>query len=238
MPKKSQKTKKSNPKQKPKQPFRFNVLDWICIIVGIIISVITIFTDQNHSLAYIIVSIFMLNCGVLETILGVRGRRSNYIFAIICALASINIAWIEQFYGNMVTNLFYIPISIIGFYSWSKHSDKNKNVIARKFTIRQIIVALAIFVVSTIGLNIILQYFGGNSTILDSTTTIMIVYASLLGVFRYREQWLAWLIADAIGLAMWLGTQNPAVIATRAFFMLSSVYGFINWRKLIKKPGK
>ena len=237
--KKPQKSKKFNTKKhSTKRPFRFNALDWLCIIIGVIASVLTVFADQNHSPAYITVSIFMLNCGILEAILGIRGRRSNYVFTFICALASINIAWIEQFYGNMAINLYFIPLSILGFCSWGKHSDKNKNVIARKLTTQQIIIALVVFATATIGLNLILQHFGGDLTVLDSIATIMIIYASILGVLRYREQWLAWIVADTIALIMWLDTQSPAVLTMRVFFVFSSIYGYINWRRLIKKPRK
>ena len=79
------------------------------------------------------------------------------------------------------------------------------------------------------------MHLDGHSTILDSATTILIIFASVLGVLRYREQWLVWIIADTMMLVMWAPVGNPAVIALRIFYVVSSVYGYINWRKFIQK---
>ncbi len=214
--------------------FRFGLLDWLCVAVGITVSIVTILTDQSRPLPYAVASIALLNAGILEVILGINGRRSCYIFALISASVSIFIAQIDHFYGNLLINVYYIPISLIGFYAWGKHSDKNKDVIARKLTTKQIIILGIIFVISSLGLKLILDSMGSHSTMLDGIATIMIVFASLLGVLRYREQWLAWLIADVLLLIMWIGTGGPAIITIRAFFVLSSIYGYINWCKLVK----
>ena len=189
--------------------FRFSPLDWLCIATGVTVSIMTILTDQSHSSTYIAASIILLNAGILEVVLGINGRRSCYIFAAIGAAFSILVAQID-------------------------HSDKNKDVIARRLTTKQIIIVGIIFVVSSIGLKLILDSMGSQSTMLDGIATIMIVFASLLGVLRYREQWLAWFVADVLLLIMWIGTGGPAIIATRVFFVLSSIYGYINWRKLVK----
>ncbi|MBQ3474398.1 nicotinamide mononucleotide transporter [Candidatus Saccharibacteria bacterium] len=212
----------------------FKPLDWFCIIVGIIISILTVFLDHDHSLIYIISSLFMLNCGIIETILLIKGRRSNYIFSLLCALASIFVAFIDQFYGNMAINVYYIFISVIGFYLWDQHIDKNNTVIARKLTLKQTIALVLALIVLSIGLNFILKLFGGHSTVVDSISTLLIIVASILGVLRYREQWLTWIVADALLLAMWVPTGGFTVISLRAFFLLSSFYGYYNWRKLVK----
>lgn len=214
--------------------FRFEPMGWFSIVVGIIASVLTIFVDHEHSTFYISISIFMLNCGIMEMILGVNGRRSNYIFALMNTIASIFITWIDQFYGNMIISVYYIAICIVGFYSWGKHSDKNKDVIARKLSTKQIIIAAIVFVIAFFGLNLLLEHYNGHSTMLDSATTILIIYASVLGVLRYREQWIIWIVADFLMLLMWITSNNPAIIVTRAFYVLGSIYGYFNWRKFIK----
>lgn len=225
-------------KKRPTKKFRFNVLDWYCIAFGLLISIITPFIDRAHSPIYIIVSIIMLICGVFEMILGIRGRRNNYIFALINAITSFYIAWADYFYGNMVINVFYIFICLFGFYSWGKHRDESKDVIARKLTIKQALVAMLVFILVSIGLNITLEHLGGHSTILDSTSTILIIFASILGVLRYREQWILWMVVDFLTLIMWIGTGSPAAIGMRAFYVIGSVYGYYNWRNFIKQTKK
>ena len=225
---------RKNPKHSKARSSQFSFIDYLAVAIGIVASILTIVIEQGQPLIYILMSVLMLNCGIMEMVLEIKGRRSNYIFALFSAIGSICVAFIDQFYGNMAINAFYIFVCIVGFYLWGKHSDKDKNVIARKLAPWQIAVVALLLIVAAAGLNILLEYFGGHSTVLDSVATILIIFASILGVLRYREQWFFWFTADMLILIMWLGTGNPAAIVMRIFLVFGSIYGYFNWRKLLK----
>ena len=229
----SQKSHKTQKRSKSK--LRLGFIDYLAIILGIMASILTIVINRDYSPLYITMSILMLNCGIMEMVLGVKGRRSNYIFALFSAIGTMVVAFMDHFYGNMAINIFYIFICIIGFYLWGKHRNKDKNVIALRLSPWQIVFVAITLIVATVSLNTVLEYFGGHFTVLDSTSTILIILASILGVLRYREQWLIWFIADTLTLIMWLNTSNPAAIIMRAFLIIGSIYGYFNWRKLLKK---
>ena len=108
-------SKTTDKRQKhPTKSFHFNTLDWICIIFGLSMSIITPFIDAGHPPVYVIVSIAMLMCGIFEMILGVRGRRSNYIFGLLNTITSFYITWSDHFYGNMLTNIFiYLSVLLV-----------------------------------------------------------------------------------------------------------------------------
>lgn len=229
----SQKLSKTRKKLQPKLR-GLSFIDYFSIVIGITASILTIAIEWDHTPIYIMMSVLMLNCGIIETVLGIKGRRSNYIFALFGAIGTIFVAFLDHFYGNMAFNIFYILICFIGFYLWGKHSGRNKKVVARKLSPLQVIVVTLLLTAAAIGLKIALEYFGGYSTTLDSVATVLIVFASVLGTLRYREQWLVWVAADVLILIMWLDTGNPAAIVMRIFFIIGSVFGYINWRKLLK----
>lgn len=229
----SQKSRKGSKHSKTK-PLQFGFIDCLSVAIGIITSILTVIFNQGEPVVYIIMSVLMLNCGIIEMVLGIKGRRSNYIFALFGAIGSICVAFMDQFYGNMATNVFYIFVCIAGFYLWGKHSSKDKNVIARKLTPLQAIIVTLSLAIAAFALNILLEHLGGHSTVLDSIATVLIVFGSILGVLRYREQWLIWFTADVLILIMWLDTGNLAAIVMRTFLVVGSVYGYFNWRKLLK----
>lgn len=234
MPKTSKKSQKSL-KHSSSTGFHFGPIDWLCVAIGVIASIVTLFVDHNHSPVYLIASILALNSGIFETIYFINGRRASYLFAIVNAVSSIIIALFGQFYGNLAVNAYYIPLSIVGFYLWGKHSNSNKTVIARRLTPKQLLISLLAFLALSVGLRITLEFIGGQSTFLDSITTIMIIFASIMGALRYREQWLVWIIINILLLLMFISADNPAILIMRVFFLVSSVYGYFNWRKLVKK---
>lgn len=81
----------------------------------------------------------------------------------------------------------------------------------------------------------LLVALGGEYTILDSAATVLVIFATILAVLRFREQWLFWLLSDILQLIMWTTINDPAVLTLRIFFPIGAVYGYINWRKLIKQ---
>lgn len=234
----SQQRKKSLGAHKKPQSHRvkFNLLDYLFFAVGIITSIIIIITDHEHSPIYIFASVVALNSAIIGTILNIKGRRSGFIFIFVNALTYCYVAWISQFYGSFATNLLvYAPCAIVGFYSWGKHTHKNREVIARRLTPKQTVLVVATFVVVTLLLDYVLRALGGQSTLLDSSGNTLVIFASILAALRYQEQWLIWLISDVLQLAMWTTVNDPAMLVLRVFFVVSSVYGFINWRKMVKK---
>ena len=119
--KSSQKSHRNNTR------IHFNALDWFCFIASAIISVAIILFYHENPPFYTIMSIVALNGGVIETILNIKGYRINYLFAFFESFACFYTSWAQHFIGNALINLvFYAPATIIGFYSWGKHSNKNK----------------------------------------------------------------------------------------------------------------
>lgn len=230
----SQKRKNKN---LAKQSLSFSIVDWFFVIVAVIAAVFVLATDHVHPLFYVLADAFALVTGAFYMVLSVKGYRSNFIFSILSTAAFAYIAWYNQFYGNMALSIFYyIPCALIGFHLWGKHSNKNHEVEARKLTPTQIILVVIAIIISTIVLKLCLDVVGGASTILDSATVTISLVANFLVILRYREQWLIWLLADAIQLVMWTATNDPAMLTMRILYPLSAIYGYIYWRKLIKHP--
>lgn len=226
----------SKKKQSKTTKIHFNPLDWFCFFIIFIISLLIVFFYHENPPFYTFMSIIALDCGVIGMILNVKGHRFYYLFAFIESFACFYTSWTQRFVGNALINLlFYAPITLVGFHSWSKHSDKNQRVVARKFTVRQAIIALVIFITTTLLLNFILIILGGTFTLLDSAATIFVIFATTLSVLRFREQWIFWFLSDILQFIMWTTTNDPAILTLRFFFPLSAIYGYINWNKLIKK---
>ena len=226
-------------KNQKRKTHLFNYLDWACILIGILASIITIVNNNGCSPLCLIACLVALNGGIIGTLLSIKGRRSNFIFEILHSLTYGYTAWCNQFYGSAVINaLVYVPFSLFGFYSWGKNRNANKEVLARKLSVRQIVLLVVAMIASTAILNSVLTLCNGSSTILDSAATVLVFSATILAVLRYREQWIVWLIAHALQLCMWTTVNNPAILVIRIFFLFASVYGFINWRKLVQKPKK
>ena len=224
-------------KQKQKTKIKFNLFDYFWFLVGFAISIAAPFIDHEHTAIYIILDIIALNGAIYAEIISAKGHRICYIFSVIGAISYGLVAWMNGFYGGAAINIFFFaPVGLIGFYLWGRNSNKKKEVIARKLSLVQIIILIAAIAVSSVGLKLALEHFGGSSTLLDSISTVIVPVASILGVLRYRETWVLWFISDILILIMWTGSTDLPILVQRVFYPIVSVYGFFSWKKLLKKP--
>lgn len=65
--------------------------------------------------------------------------------------------------------------------------------------------------------------------------TPLAIFAQLLMVRRYREQWLWWLVIDVLCIKMWFVAGNWSMVAMYIAWTANCIYGWVNWTKLNKK---
>lgn len=172
-------------------------------------------------------------CGICSVVLCAKGKKAGFIFGLINVIGYAIIAFNNLYYGEVLLNvLFYIPINIISYVSWKKNQYVDKNeVIPKKLNWKQIIIGLGIIIVLTLGLHYILLAMGGAMTLLDGTTTILSIVASLLMWRRYAEQWACWIVVDAITVIMWIIAGDPIMIAMWGAYLVNAFYGYYLWLK-------
>ena len=76
---------------------------------------------------------------------------------------------------------------------------------------------------------------GGKGTLLDSASTTISIFANLLMMLRYREQWLLWIIIDAITVVMWLVAKDFIMVTMWSVYLINAFYGYYNWTKISKE---
>lgn len=187
--------------------------------------------------------------GMLCVVLAAKGKIGTFYLGIIQAGTYAYIAFGYGLYGEALLNgLFYLPIQFIGIYMWNKNKISSEDsvvgeeVVTKRLTIKNWLVVGGIGVVSIILFTWLLNILGGNTTGLDSTTTILSIIAQFLMLYRFVEQWVMWIVINVLTIAMWfiaLGLSDaPAdhtMLVMWTFFLLNSVYGYINWLKMNKR---
>ena len=128
--------------------------------------------------------------GVICVILCGMGKVSNYFFGTINVILYAIVAWKAKYYGDVMLNLlYYFPTNIIGWISWKKHIDAEKNVVyKRRMTGKQDILLVIISVAGIFGYGYVLKLMGGNLPVVDSMSTVLSVIAQVLMIKRFMEQ--------------------------------------------------
>lgn len=179
--------------------------------------------------------------GSLNLVLGAKGKVAGLYFAIInSALYAYNCLSIPL-YGEVMYNVLYsIPVSAIAIYLWKKNTAKDGNVQFRTMTLKMASIIFVATVLAVYVYTLILKAMGGNFAFMDSLTTVVSVIASMLYLLRFSEQWLMWVVVNALSIVMWIivfisGDQTALmIILLKTINLLNSAYGYYNWKKIAK----
>ncbi len=80
-----------------------------------------------------------------------------------------------------------------------------------------------------------------NNPSIDAATNVLSIIATFLMVWRYKEQWLLYMILNVFTVILWAlrlidGSPDGAMmIVMWSAYLVNSVYGYINWSKGVKK---
>ena len=174
--------------------------------------------------------------GVISVVLCAKGKISFYFIGFVQTITYLILAWQNQFYGEVLENVFYLVTMIWGIFLWKKNMQKNsdgtQDVKAKKFNWWQWTLSIVGTLVATMVMGYVLDMIDNNQAYLDAATNVMAVFAQLLMVGRFREQWIWWLVIDIICTIMWITAGNWSMVAMYIAWIINCIYGWHNWSKL------
>lgn len=176
--------------------------------------------------------------GVISVVLCAKGKISFYYIGFIQTISYLYLAWTNKLYGEVIENIFYFVTMILGIFLWKKNMQKNddgtSDVKAKKFTIIQWLLSVILTIVATYFVGLWLESIGSNEAYLDAATNVMSIFAQLLMIWRFREQWIWWIVIDIICVVMWARIGNWSMVAMYISWIINAAYGWFNWSKLNK----
>lgn len=188
---------------------------------------------------------------VVFAIISVLCARANNIWVYPAGIAgillSIYIFIGEKYklYPDAALNVYYLVMSIYGWYFWMKkppgknlQGDDNpvEETPITWCTKRELTTAAMIFIVLWAGLYWWLStYKINNVPLMDSFSSAMAATGMWLLAKRKIENWIALLIADAVGIALFFVKNLILFSALNIFYVVIAILGYIAWRKLYEK---
>ena len=180
--------------------------------------------------------------GVFCVVLCGMGRVSNYVFGTVNVILYAYIAWEAKYYGDVMLNLlYYLPTNFIGWAAWKKHINRDTNVVYKKrMTLKQDILLAVISIAGVVGYGYVLKLLGGNLPLVDSMSTVFSVIAQILMIKRYTEQWVIWIVVDAVSVIMWVAAlyteaASVAVLLMWAVYLANAIIMFVKWYRESKQ---
>ena len=177
--------------------------------------------------------------GCISVVLTAKGRWMMYPIGFIQNFTYTVLAFQNMFYGEVIEQVFYIVTMIWGMVAWARNmhinEDGTQDVNTRKFGLAEWLFTIVGVAIGTWLFGRVLVALGAAQPYTDAATNVMALFAQILMVKRYREQWVLWLLIDVFCIKMWWVAGNWSMVAMYVAWTANCIYGWYNWTKLNKK---
>lgn len=200
-------------------------------MLGMLILQIVVYIFNPDSVLGIITGI----SGVISVVLCAKGKISFYFIGLVQTITYLFLAWQNRFYGEVIENVFYLVTMVWGIFVWKAHlttdEEGSTQVDAMKFTAKQWVMSIIGIIICTGIMGYWLTTIGSNQAYTDAATNVIAIFAQLLMVKRYREQWIFWIVIDVLCTKMWFVAGNWSMVAMYIAWTINCIYGWVNWTK-------
>lgn len=148
-------------------------------------------------------------------------------------------------YADFGINIYYLIISFYGIFWWWKgrktssgdHRQEKVEEMPITHTPAQMWPRLGIISAALLLLIafILIQYTDSTVPWLDSLTTALSIVAMWMLARKYVEQWLVWIVVDAVSAGLYIYKELYFTASLYALYAVIAYYGYKKWIRLMKE---
>jgi len=138
----------------------------------------------------------------------------------------------SKLYANMGINIYFLIMSIYGWYNWSRLDENKNHIPISKCSRKEYLQNTGIFIVSFATLYFLLK----NTTdsrfpIGDSFTSALYILGMWLQCRKKLENWTFWIIGDLLAIPLCLYSGLIFSAFQFSVFLIIAISGYIEWKK-------
>ena len=134
----------------------------------------------------------------------------------------------------MGLQMYYVGISIYGWYEWLRGNSANKSEplkVSRLNFRLGILLASVSFLLFFLMWFILDNYTDSTVPVADSLATSLSIVATWMLARKILEHWLVWIFVDAFSIGLFLFKELYPTVILFAVYTIMAVVGYIEWKK-------
>lgn len=195
---------------------------------------------MNVILQYISENPFELAGTILSLIyiyLSVNEKVILWFFGFFSAVCYAVVFFNSKIYAGLTLQLYYIAISVYGFWNWKFANKKNSDnqLIITKITAKQMVIFIVLILLIFFMYFVVLKYFTDSQVPFgDSFATAMCVVATLMLAQKLLENWLIFIIADLFAVGLYIYQELYITSCLFAVYTIMAVFGYFRWKRSLQ----
>jgi len=150
----------------------------------------------------------------------------------------VYLLWKWTLLGDMMINMYYVIMSIYGWYHWTRKKDNQEEYPISRMTFSEKKWSIIIFVLTILFVVEVYTFFDKFTywtSYVDTLVTGIFFVGMWLMARRKIENWILWIIGDIISIPMYFVKGYSFTSIQYLIFTIIAIYGFLEWRKTLKE---
>jgi nicotinamide mononucleotide transporter len=177
--------------------------------------------------------------GLLYIFFSIRQNVWLWPIGLISSAFYIPVFFGKTLYADMLLQVYYLVVSIYGWYFWingKKKNDKEPGKI-KITTLKKLNWAITIFATLVLTLALfypLKKYTNASNPFTDSFCFAGSIVATWMLARKILEQWLIWIVVDAISIGLFVYKQLYITVVLYFVFTVLAIIGYLQWKKNFK----
>lgn len=179
--------------------------------------------------------------GLLYIFFSIKQHILTWPTGLLASLLYTTVFFQSGFYADMGLQVYYVAISIYGWYYWLKGGKKgtgaNQKHVPVKKTPQKVLLLglLATLVFYAVLLVILLNLTDSTVPYMDSLTTALSITATWMLAKKYIEHWLIWIFVDLFSAGLYIYKELWATVVLFLVYTFMAGVGYLEWKKDLKQ---
>lgn len=159
-----------------------------------------------------------------------------WLFGFISSALSVYVFFSSKLYADMSLNLYYVVISVYGYYRWMKGKEHNGRALSITKSKKSLLIILSILTtILFFGIAYILKNFTDSDIpYWDAFTTAASITATWMLAEKKLEHWYIWIVVDIVSAGLYLYKGLYIFVFLFLFYTYLAIRGVFEWNKAWK----
>jgi nicotinamide mononucleotide transporter len=175
--------------------------------------------------------------GLLYIFFSIRQHILTWPTGLLTSLLYTYVFFKSGFYADMGLQVYYVAISIYGWYYWlqggkQNTADSGNQVPVKRTSGKVLIISLiATVLIYVLILIILLNFTDSTVPYMDSLTTALSITATWMLAKKYVGHWLIWIFVDLFSAGLYIYKELWPTVVLFLIYTVMAVYGYFEWKK-------
>ena len=179
------------------------------------------------------IEVFAAVTGILSIWLNTRQSKWGWVWGMVSIVPYGYVFFVNRLYQDFILHLFYLSMSVYGFWSWTFQRTKSGNVLPVSRSQPPELLLLSVMGVLGVGISgwLFATYTDADLPYWDAFTTVFSFIGTWMLARKRLENWLLWLIVNTCAIGIYFYKELYVTSVLYGIYWGLAVVGWQRWRR-------